>query len=263
MLGSQVYELCAAAKDVGVKRVVLLPVVTNCDAVKENPKEICGEVKGKLKVKCNLVDVYPTAWLDSGHGRARVFARKFDEIRCRQLRSPALLEIGRDFIEEPLRRFLQMQEKQDVATASALARRFVWVAARHRGLRIRRRDGKTLMLTWKDTDSVIQQLKDWKRENEHGNRASGASDVWHSDPMRDHHQNFQEKARMAALERAGLLEICMEKSQSRRRRRKSTVASRRLLGHRASTCLVATETQGPSEESGDTSCSFDLVNDST
>ncbi|OLQ15383.1 hypothetical protein AK812_SmicGene447 [Symbiodinium microadriaticum] len=187
---SLVREVCREAADAGGGvKPVLLPVVSKDDLFRseQDCQRVCSHFSDELQKKVGLfVDVQDA--LSVSHEKTdergmRPSVQQLNNTLARicteQLKSEPLLAKVKEIIEDDLRRHLQEWEKQGMDSSHALVRRFLWVVAGHRRLRIRNLFEKRPTLLWDGTTGVIARIKRGP-----GHAMLESTHAWHSDPRR-------------------------------------------------------------------------------
>ncbi|CAE7495118.1 unnamed protein product [Symbiodinium sp. CCMP2592] len=187
---SLVREVCRQAADAGGGvKPVLLPVVSKDDLFRseQDCQRVCSHFSDELQKKVGLfVDVQEA--LSVSHEKTddkgmRPSIQRLNDTLARictqQLKSEPLLAKVKEIIEDDLMRHLQEWEKQGLDSSHALVRRFLWVVAGHRRLRIRNLFEKRPTLLWDGTAGVIARIKRGP-----GHAMLESTHAWHSDPRR-------------------------------------------------------------------------------
>lgn len=97
-----------------------------------------------------------------------------------QLASVHILRAVQLIMENKLMQELEKWEKEGVDPSHSLVRRFLWVVARHRNLRIRNLYEEHCTLSWAKAREKAQEIRSFTSS---GDTIEGL-DSWHSDPLR-------------------------------------------------------------------------------
>jgi len=176
-----------AASAASGRRPVLLPVVSKSDLMdsEQDRKMVCDAFRKNLEkeVGC-MVEVREaictTHKQKGGQRSIQMLKKELADICTEQLKSEHILKAATDIIDSDLKRVLMEWDKEGIDASHALVRRFLWITARHHGLRIGHLHKFAPTLGWERTAKVVRHLKQWSART----GSPDANDEWHADPRR-------------------------------------------------------------------------------
>mmetsp|Transcript_100629 Transcript_100629/g.285124 ORF Transcript_100629/g.285124 Transcript_100629/m.285124 type:complete len:440 (-) Transcript_100629:343-1662(-) len=187
-----VQQVCGnASKAARGGKPVLLPIVSKGDLFRrETERDLASQAfrRALHKEVGHIIEVREA--LTVSHEETDAEGRRpsieqlnvtLKQICTQQLKSEHILAAVTDIIETDLRSHLMEWEKKGLDAGPSLVRRFLWVAARHRGLRIRGLYKGSPMMSWHNTSRVCKDLKRFPSPVQGG----AANDDWHDDPLRE------------------------------------------------------------------------------
>lgn len=169
-------------------RPVLLPVVSKHDLLDSDhdgerirdvfTKNLEKEVGCMVDVRKALSTTHKQE--DGQRFSIQSLKKELADICTEQLRSEHILKAATDIIDGDLKRVLMEWDEEGIDASHALVRRFLWITARHNGLRIANLHKFAPQLGWNRTAKIVSQMKKWSTPK----GGLDASDEWHCDPRR-------------------------------------------------------------------------------
>uniref|UniRef100_A0A7S4UEA3 Uncharacterized protein n=1 Tax=Alexandrium monilatum TaxID=311494 RepID=A0A7S4UEA3_9DINO len=179
-----------AAKEAGGGKPVLVPVVSKEDLLNDGLERdivLRAYTKSLEKRVGSTVEVHPAlgvthkADADGRRPSIKQLREKLAAICTKQLMSEHILLAVKDIIAGDLQRYLMEWDEEGIDASHALVRRFLWIVARHHGLRIKDLYKIEPTMDWKQVEGVCRDLKGWRAPK----AGAEATDGWHWDPRRE------------------------------------------------------------------------------
>eukprot|EP00438_Fugacium_kawagutii_P009825 Skav212326 [mRNA] locus=scaffold3374:192059:193612:- [translate_table: standard] len=192
-----VKEVCDQAKAAAHKaqggKPVLLPVVSKADLFKNQQiqdqtgkdlKQMLLSQELGIGSSMEVQDPVFVGWMqgeDPSRDCIEDLTSKLSAICKKQLASEFILRAVQQNMENKLMEELQSWEDQGIDATYSLIRRFLWVVARHRNLRVRNlyNEGSP-KLSWQDAEKKAEEIRRFAPSGE----TTEGKDEWHTDPLR-------------------------------------------------------------------------------
>ncbi|CAJ1356598.1 unnamed protein product [Effrenium voratum] len=171
----------AAAKARG-ERPVLLPIVSKQDLIDTYIQKATSDGLERVlnTVVGDIMNVQAPVFATNKSSACIVELRNQLASICRkQLASTTILRAVQESTEEELLKLLESWDEKGIDAAHSLARRYVWVVARHRGLRMKSLYHKQPFLSWDTAKSLVKMLRDPNLKVQQPGK-----DDWHTDELR-------------------------------------------------------------------------------